>query len=112
MFIREKYKISPINNTSDKVVSFAESSQDHAVNMKNLEQRGENQINEASQQSTAKVKQTASNDGVSTESVEGQIEQSKGDVNNKFENIQNANNKRIKTAAEENKELLEKAKNN
>jgi hypothetical protein len=105
------YKVSPINNTGDKAVSFAESSQGHSSNMMSLEHKAKDQIADASNNSTAKVQQTASNDGVSQKIVGEEIEQSKNDANNKFKNTQAENQELSKNIQNANQTKLEKAEN-
>jgi hypothetical protein len=104
-------KISPLNNTGDKVVNFAESSQDHAFRMKSLEHKAQDQIQSSGKRSTAKVKQIAGGDGVSKEIVEDKLDAGKVAANRKFNEIQAANRVRNKEAEKANNIALENAKN-
>lgn len=101
-------KISPVSSTN-RVADFAGSSIQHNSNMQGFAERATEQINYAANQSSGKVKTRANNDGVSEQSVEGEINKVKAQTSGAFNDMKVDNAKRNQQMEEMNRKRLEEA---
>ena len=102
------HKISPVRSVN-KVADFANSNAMHQADKQQLISNGTNDIEAVSSQGTKNVRQTANNDGISKNKVQGEIAKIHEQTSKAFKDTTAQNEARAQQIAELNKQKLEAA---
>lgn len=101
-------KISPVT-TSNKVADFANLKVQHSNNIGELADRGRNQVEQSANAGVNEVRSTATNDGISPENVNKQIDKTKQQNIDSLNAMKKANEERAKGLAKQNGARLKQA---